>query len=218
MTTSLAPRATHHRSWSTIAAGSRALAAGELIILRHHRRVVLVGCAGAATTEQMAFLIRHTTGFLQVALHERTCDRLVLPEATPTVRAISTLGHGQCVTVDAAAGITTGISGADRARTARILADPATEPGDLTRPGHLIPVRVTPREFRTRLTTASVALALSDTAESHYSGAVFADLDGIADPTAVGDRGDAEILAERYGLTLVAGPDPEGQLSLTHHL
>ncbi|MFC9840765.1 3,4-dihydroxy-2-butanone-4-phosphate synthase [Rhodococcus sp. NPDC127530] len=207
MTTSFAPRAPHHRSWSTIAAGSRALAAGELVILSHHRRVVLVGCAYAATTEQMAFLIRHTTGFLQVALHERICDRLVLPEATPTVRATSTLGHGQCVTVDAAAGTTTGISGADRARTARILADPATDSGDLTRPGHLVPVRVTPTEFRMRLTTASLALALTDTAESHFSGAVFADLDGIADPTSVGDRPDAEALADRYGLTLVAGPD-----------
>ncbi|KXF53340.1 3,4-dihydroxy-2-butanone 4-phosphate synthase [Rhodococcus sp. SC4] len=210
MTTSFAPRASHHRSWSTIAAGSRALAAGELVILSHHHRVVLVGCAGAATTEQLAFLIRHTTGFLQVALHERVCDRLVLPEATPTVRASSTLGHGQCVTVDAAAGITTGISGADRARTARILADPATEPGDLTRPGHLVPVRVTPTEFRIRATTASLALALTETAESQYSGAVFADLDGIADPTDVGDRGDAQILADRYGITLVAGPDPAG--------
>jgi 3,4-dihydroxy-2-butanone 4-phosphate synthase len=209
MTTSFAPRAPRQRSWSTIAAGSRALAAGELIILSHHRRVVLVGCAGAATTEQMAFLIRHTTGFLQVALHERICDRLVLPEATPTVRATSTLGHGQCVTVDAAVGVTTGISGADRARTARILADPTTDPGDLTRPGHLVPVRVTPTEFRMRLTTASVALALTDATANRNSGAVFADLDGIADPTSVGDRHDAEILADRYGLTLVAGSVPE---------
>ena len=209
MTTSFAPRASHHRSWSSIAAGTHALAAGELIILSYLRRVVIVGCASAVTTEQMAFLIRHTTGFLQVALHERICDRLVLPEATPTVRASSTLGHGQCVTIDAAAGITTGISGADRAHTARILADPATEPGDLTRPGHLVPVRVTPTEFRTHQTSASLALALTETAESQRSGAVFADLDGIADPTSIGDRHDAEILADWYGLTLVAGPDPK---------
>lgn len=212
MTTSFAPRASHHRSWSTIAAGSRALAAGELIILSYLRRVVLVGCASAVTTEHMAFLIRHTTGFVQVALHERICDRLVLPESTPTVRASSTLGHGQCVTVDAAAGVTTGISGADRARTARILADPATEPGDLTRPGHLVPVRVTPTEFRTRQTTASLALALTETAESQRSGAVFADLDGIVDPISVGDRHDAEILADRYGLTLITAPDFEGNV------
>jgi 3,4-dihydroxy-2-butanone 4-phosphate synthase len=212
MTTSFAPRAPRQRSWSTIAAGSRALAAGELIILSHLRRVVLVGAASAVTTEQMAFLIRHTTGFLQVALHERICDLLVLPEATPTVRTSSTLGHGQCVTVDAAAGITTGISGADRARTARILADPATGPGDLTRPGHLVPVRVTPTEFRTRQTTASLALALTDATATQCSGAVFADLDGIADPISVGDRHDAEILADRYGLTLVAGPDLKGNV------
>ncbi|MFC9836338.1 3,4-dihydroxy-2-butanone-4-phosphate synthase [Rhodococcus sp. NPDC127530] len=212
MTTLFAPRASHQRSWSTIAAGSRTLAAGEPIILSHHRRLVLVGCAGAATTEQMAFLIRHTTGFLQVALHERICDRLVLPEATPMVRATSTLGHGQCVTVDAAVGVTTGISGADRAHTARILADPTTDPGDLTRPGHLVPVRVTPTEFRRHLTTAALALALTDAAAAQYSGAVFADLEGIGDPTSVGDRHDAEILADRYGLTLVAGPDPENNV------
>ncbi|BAH52871.1 3,4-dihydroxy-2-butanone-4-phosphate synthase [Rhodococcus opacus] len=212
MTISFPLHASRQRAWSTIAAGSRTLADGELIVLSHHRRVVLVGCAGATTTEQMAFLIRHTTGFLQVALHERICDRLILPEATPTLRTMSTLGHGQCVTVDAAAGITTGISGADRAHTARTLADPTTVADDLARPGHLVPVRVTPAEFRARLTAASLALALTDAAATQYSGAVFADLDGIADPTSVGDRDDAENLADRYGLTLVAGPDLENDV------
>ena len=45
------------------------------------------------------------------------------------------------VTVDAKAGISTGISAADRARTIALLADPATEPGDLVRPGHVLPLR-----------------------------------------------------------------------------
>ena len=45
------------------------------------------------------------------------------------------------VTVDAAVGVTTGISAADRARTLRVLADPATKAGDLTRPGHVLPLR-----------------------------------------------------------------------------
>lgn len=73
--------------------------------------------------------------FVQVALHERDCDRLVLPELTPSSRLASSAGYGQCVTVDAAVGTTTGISGADRARTARILADPRSVPDDFTRPG-----------------------------------------------------------------------------------
>ena len=45
------------------------------------------------------------------------------------------------VSVDASSGITTGISARDRARTARLLADPATQAGDLVRPGHLLPSR-----------------------------------------------------------------------------
>ncbi|WP_231386043.1 3,4-dihydroxy-2-butanone-4-phosphate synthase [Rhodococcus aetherivorans] len=115
----------------------RALARGELIILRHGARLVLVGCAGTVTTEQMAFVIRHSTGFVQVALHERDCDRLGLPEATPSSRAPSVCAYGQCVAVDASAGVTTGISGADRALTARVLADPRSSVDDLSRPGHL---------------------------------------------------------------------------------
>ena len=45
------------------------------------------------------------------------------------------------VTVDAREGISTGISASDRARTLRMLADPATQPADLRRPGHICPLR-----------------------------------------------------------------------------
>jgi 3,4-dihydroxy 2-butanone 4-phosphate synthase/GTP cyclohydrolase II len=48
------------------------------------------------------------------------------------------------VTVDAARGVTTGISAADRATTLRVLADPASGPGDLIRPGHVLPLRAVP--------------------------------------------------------------------------
>src|SRR5699024_10329853 len=45
------------------------------------------------------------------------------------------------VTVDATAGVTTGISAGDRATTLRLLADPTTGPADLRRPGHVVPLR-----------------------------------------------------------------------------
>ena len=48
------------------------------------------------------------------------------------------------VTVDAREGISTGISAADRARTLRMLADPATQPADLRKPGHICPLRYAP--------------------------------------------------------------------------
>ncbi|WP_174186945.1 3,4-dihydroxy-2-butanone-4-phosphate synthase [Nocardia barduliensis] len=168
-------------------------------------RFALVGCAGAATTEQRAFLIRYSTGFMQVALHERACDCLLLPEATPSVRDVNAAGYGQCVTVDACLGITTGISGADRARTARVLADPDSTADDLTRPGHLVSVRVDPFAFRGRLTAAAAALALTDAACPEYSGALFADIEGIGDPTQLAD---AESIATRHGLTSVSSTSP----------
>ncbi|WP_174187271.1 3,4-dihydroxy-2-butanone-4-phosphate synthase [Nocardia barduliensis] len=208
MTTSFRPRVTDPTMWSTLIDGVCALGAGELIILHHNGRFVMVGCAGTATTEQAALLIRYSTGFVQVALHERDCDRLLLPEATPSVRDIGAACHGQCVTVDAGLGITTGISGADRARTARVLADPASKSCDLTRPGHLVPVRVNPYAIRGRLSPAAVALALTDAARPEYSGALFADLEGIGDPTDLADAGDAELIAARHGLTLVSTATP----------
>jgi 3,4-dihydroxy 2-butanone 4-phosphate synthase/GTP cyclohydrolase II len=65
------------------------------------------------------------------------------------------------VSVDASTGTDTGISAADRARTCRVLADPAAQPDDVTRPGHVFPLRYQPGGVLHRLghTEASVDLA-----------------------------------------------------------
>ena len=188
---------------SSVADGLRALANSELIVLCHDDRIILVGCAGTATTKQLAFIVRRSTGFVQVALHERDCDRLVLPELTPSSRMASAAGYGQCVTVDASFGTTTGISGADRARTARVLADPRSVPDDFTRPGHVVPIRVDPYHFRDRRTAASAALAWTDAALPEFSGAVFADLEGISDPTSIAGLDDAEVFAQQRNIPLI---------------
>lgn len=96
----------------------------------------LVFAAQYATTATLAFVIRHSCGFVSIALPDRQCDRLILP-------AMSTVGDRQDATqfrvsVDAADGVTTGISAADRALTMRVLSDPATTPACLTRPGHVV--------------------------------------------------------------------------------
>jgi len=210
MTISIASPTRARTSWRTAAEGIAALARGELIIAWHGKRVVLVGCAGTITAAQMVFIIRYSTGFVQVALHEKDCDRLGIPEAVPSSRAPSAHAFGQCVAVDAATGISTGISGSDRARTARVLADPRTGVDDLCRPGHLVPVRVNPYVLCNRSTAAASALALTESARTDFSGAVFADLDGIDDPTNTADAHDAEILAHLHDLVLTdLGPHPE---------
>jgi 3,4-dihydroxy 2-butanone 4-phosphate synthase / GTP cyclohydrolase II len=99
----------------------------------------LVLAAESATTSQVAYFVRHTSGFLCVALPGADCDRLRLPPMPCPGAAASPAD--QRVSVDAARGVGTGISARDRARTIAALADPASTPNDFTRPGHVVPLR-----------------------------------------------------------------------------
>ena len=99
----------------------------------------LIFAAEKASTELMAFMVRHTSGFVCAPLTEEDADRLELPPMYATNQ--DRRGTAYTVTVDAREGITTGISAAERAHTVRLLADPATGPADLSRPGHVVPLR-----------------------------------------------------------------------------
>jgi len=99
----------------------------------------LVFAASKATPELMAFTIRHSSGVICVPMPAEKLDRLEIPLMTPHNRDAYRTAY--TITVDARDGVTTGISAADRAHTARTLADSATEPWELTRPGHVFPLR-----------------------------------------------------------------------------
>ncbi|HLU30073.1 MAG TPA: bifunctional 3,4-dihydroxy-2-butanone-4-phosphate synthase/GTP cyclohydrolase II [Glycomyces sp.] len=99
----------------------------------------IVFAAEDATPELLALTIRHTGGYVCVAMPAATADRLELPPAHHTNQDYK--GTAFAVSVDARQGVTTGISAADRARTIRALGDPATLASDLNRPGHVVPLR-----------------------------------------------------------------------------
>jgi 3,4-dihydroxy 2-butanone 4-phosphate synthase / GTP cyclohydrolase II len=99
----------------------------------------LIFAAEKATPELVSFMVRYTSGYICVALTEDECDRLDLPPMHHTNS--DSFRTAFTVTVDAKAGVTTGISAADRARTIALLADPAATPGDFVRPGHVLPLR-----------------------------------------------------------------------------
>ena len=101
----------------------------------------LVMAAEHATPETMAFIVRHTSGFVCVAMPSSVADALALPPMVPTSRNSDRMRTAYAVTVDARSGVNTGISAADRAHTARTLANPQSGPADLTRPGHVVPLR-----------------------------------------------------------------------------
>ena len=100
----------------------------------------MVIAAELVTAPTMAMLVRHSSGFVCVAV---TGERLAALDI-PLMAADGEDREAFAVSVDAVAGPTTGISAHDRAITARTLADPASTPADLVRPGHVVPVRVRP--------------------------------------------------------------------------
>jgi 3,4-dihydroxy 2-butanone 4-phosphate synthase / GTP cyclohydrolase II len=99
----------------------------------------IVFAASKATPELMAFTIRHSSGVICVPMPADMLDRLEIPLMTPHNK--DKLRTAYTISVDARDGVSTGISAADRAHTARVLADSATEPWEITRPGHVFPLR-----------------------------------------------------------------------------
>jgi 3,4-dihydroxy 2-butanone 4-phosphate synthase / GTP cyclohydrolase II len=119
----------------------------------------LVLAADAATAEHLAFMVNHTSGVVCVPMLGEDLDRMRLPMMVS--RNEDPKGTAYTVSVDATEGTSTGISAADRARTCRVLADPASTPDDVTRPGHVFPLRYRPGGVLRRAghTEASVDLA-----------------------------------------------------------
>lgn len=99
----------------------------------------LILAADRMTPEHMAFMVRHTSGVICVALPGERTDALDLPpmyhtNSDPQRTAFT-------VSVDYRPGTTTGISAADRSATTRALADPGTQGHEFARPGHVFPLR-----------------------------------------------------------------------------
>ncbi|SFK55326.1 3,4-dihydroxy-2-butanone-4-phosphate synthase [Geodermatophilus ruber] len=117
-----------------------ALRRGEPVVLTHARERHLVIAAERVTGRTMALLVRYSSGFACVAIEGERLAALDIPlmEADDAGR------EAFAVSVDAGAGLTTGISALERARTVRALAHPSTTPADLVRPGHVVPVQVRP--------------------------------------------------------------------------
>ena len=98
----------------------------------------LIVLAEKVTAEQTAFMVRHTTGILCVAIDKATARRLQLPmmyESNQDKRKTAFT-----VTVDLAEGITTGVSAVERTATINALSNPELTAQDLIRPGHIFPL------------------------------------------------------------------------------
>ena len=119
----------------------------------------LICAAEKITAEMVNFMVRQGGGMLCVPVSLEIAERLNLPSMVPENREAFRTDF--TVTVDAAKGISTGISAADRCRTIRLLADAKSKPEDLVQPGHINPLVAKPGGVLRRAghTEAAVDLA-----------------------------------------------------------
>jgi 3,4-dihydroxy 2-butanone 4-phosphate synthase/GTP cyclohydrolase II len=95
--------------------------------------------AEKVTPEIINFMAKHARGLICLPLASDICDALQL--APMAARNTSRFGTPFCESIEAAEGVTTGISAADRAHTILVAVNPASKPSDLARPGHVFPLR-----------------------------------------------------------------------------
>ncbi len=122
-----------------------ALRSGRMIVLvddeNRENEGDLVCAAQFVTAEQVNFMLREARGVLCAALDAKICDRLELyPQAIQNTAPLAT---AFTISVDAHPrhGITTGVSASERAATLQLLVNADARPGDLSRPGHIFPLR-----------------------------------------------------------------------------
>src|SRR5262245_14314268 len=118
------------------------LGAGRMVVLvdeadRENEGDLLIA-AEFVTPETINFMARYGRGLICLTLTEEKCRSLSLPLMVTANR--SPLGTNFTVSIEAAEGVTTGISAADRARTVQAAIRPDARPEDLVQPGHIFPL------------------------------------------------------------------------------
>ena len=133
-------------NFATIPEAIDAIGRGEVVVVvddeDRENEGDLVMAAEKATPEALGFFVKHTSGVICAPMLGEDLDRLRVP--LMVVDNEDPKGTAYTVSVDASEGVSTGISAADRARTAQVLASPDSTPQDVTRPGHLFPLRYNP--------------------------------------------------------------------------
>ncbi|KAJ6259807.1 hypothetical protein Dda_5448 [Drechslerella dactyloides] len=156
----------------------------------------LIIAAEDMTTDKMAFMVRHTSGYVCVPMTPDRTKRLNLPQMVADNQ--DGLGTAYTISADYAHNTTTGISAHDRALTARKLADPTTKPEDFRRPGHILPLRARVGGVRVRRGHTEAAVELCRLAGKSPVGVIceiVREEDGL-----MARRDDCVAFARRWGV------------------
>lgn len=138
---------------------------GRMVILmddeKRENEGDLIIAAEYITPEAIRFMLQHTSGIICLTITEAIQRALALPFMVPQTQNASRYGTAFTVSIEAAEGVSTGVSAQDRATTIRAAVSSAYKKGDIVSPGHIFPVVAHPEGVLARAghTEASVALA-----------------------------------------------------------
>ena len=156
-----------------------AIARGEIVIVvdapDRENEGDFVMAADKATPEAVNFMTKHGRGLICIPMQGERLDELQIPMMV--VDNTAPMGTAFTQTVDARHGVTTGTSAYDRAVTIRVLVDPATRSEDLTRPGHMNPLRAMPGGVLRRAGHTEAAVDLARLAGCYPAGVICEVLD-----------------------------------------
>ncbi|SNS39089.1 3,4-dihydroxy 2-butanone 4-phosphate synthase / GTP cyclohydrolase II [Micrococcales bacterium KH10] len=190
----------------TIAAALEELRKGRPVLVadspERENEADVIFSADRVTTEWVGWTIRHSSGYLCAPMPGTRADRLALPLMVPQSEDPRRTAY--TVTVDAASGVSTGISAADRHRTLTVLADPDATAKDLIRPGHVLPLRAVPGGVLHRPGHTEAAVDLCRLAGV---GEVAGIAELVKDDGSMMRMDDATALADKEGLVLITIAD-----------
>ena len=150
------------------------IAAGKMVILvddeDRENEGDLCMAAEKITPEAINFMAKHGRGLICLSLTPERVDELKLPMMTDD--NTSAFGTAFTVSIEAKKGVTTGISAADRAKTIKTAVDPKTRAEDLSRPGHVFPLRSRPGGVLQRAGQTEGSVDLSRLAGLYPSGVI----------------------------------------------
>ncbi len=161
----------------------------------------LIIAAAKVTSEAINFILKHARGVLCAALTEERADRLEIP--LMVTKNTEYMGTAFGVSVDHKTA-TTGISAQERATTVKALADPATQPQDLLRPGHIFPLRAKNGGVLVRAGHTEAAVDLARMAGLEPAGAIC---EIMNEDGSMARRPDLERFAAAHGLKMISVAD-----------
>ena len=175
------------------------IALGRLVIVSddpgRENEADLISAASLSTPETIAFMATHGRGLICAPLTRERVENLTLPPMSRRNREEHRTAF--TVSVDAAKGITTGISAADRSRTISLLADEGTSSESLVQPGHVFPLQAEDGGVLRRAGHTEAAVDLARIAGLPPAGVLCEIMHEDGTMARVGDRGEYQ---EKHGL------------------